>query len=162
MAFLSQNNNLQDELTEKVFSPQIMKRWKYWSLRKALKPRRRRTYQKLLTEWINTMHGFWNPQANFVQTKVEDFKLKVKTFRVDSKNVCLLSFWSTVLTYWFGWTYESLGFRDDRMVRSLFCQRKHYLIYGNARPFLLERVCNEIIELDNGKLYSTKETTLTI
>jgi ATP-binding cassette subfamily F protein uup len=26
MAFLSQNNNLQDELTEKVFSPQIMKR----------------------------------------------------------------------------------------------------------------------------------------
>jgi ATP-binding cassette subfamily F protein uup len=28
--------------------------------------------------------------------------------------------------------------------------------------FFLERVCNEIIELDNGKLYSTKETTLTI
>jgi ATP-binding cassette subfamily F protein uup len=25
--------------------------------------------------------------------------------------------------------------------------------------FFLERVCNEIIELDNGKLYSTKETT---
>jgi ATP-binding cassette subfamily F protein uup len=28
--------------------------------------------------------------------------------------------------------------------------------------FFLERVCNEIIELDNGKLYSTKETTLII
>jgi ATP-binding cassette subfamily F protein uup len=33
---------------------------------------------------------------------------------------------------------------------SLFCQRKHYVVYGDdARPFL-ERVCNEIIELDNG------------
>jgi ATP-binding cassette subfamily F protein uup len=28
--------------------------------------------------------------------------------------------------------------------------------------FFLERVCNEIIELDNGKLYPTKETTLII
>jgi ATP-binding cassette subfamily F protein uup len=37
----------------------------------------------------------------------------------------------------------------------LILQRKHYLIYGDARPFL-ERVCNEIIELDNGKLYSYK------
>jgi ATP-binding cassette subfamily F protein uup len=35
-------------------------------------------------------------------------------------------------------------------------QRKHYAIYGDPRPFLLRGVCNEIIELDNGKLYSYK------
>jgi ATP-binding cassette subfamily F protein uup len=33
---------------------------------------------------------------------------------------------------------------------------KYYVVYGDARPFLLERVCNEIIELDNGKLYQYK------
>lgn len=42
------------------------------------------------------------------------------------------------------------------MVRRLFCKRKHHVVYGNARPFLLERVCNEIIELDNGKIYQYK------
>jgi ATP-binding cassette subfamily F protein uup len=41
------------------------------------------------------------------------------------------------------------------MVR-IFCQRKHYAIYGDHDRFFLERVCNEIIELDNGKLYSYK------
>jgi ATP-binding cassette subfamily F protein uup len=35
-------------------------------------------------------------------------------------------------------------------------QRKHYAIYGDHDRFFLERVCNEIIELDNGKLYSYK------
>ena len=42
------------------------------------------------------------------------------------------------------------------MVRRLFCKRKYHLVYGNARPFFLERVCNEIIELDNGKIYQYK------
>jgi ATP-binding cassette subfamily F protein uup len=36
--------------------------------------------------------GILKPTSNFVQTKVEDFKLKVKTFSVDSKNVCLYHF----------------------------------------------------------------------
>jgi ATP-binding cassette subfamily F protein uup len=40
--------------------------------------------------------------------------------------------------------------------QELFCKRKHYVVYGDARPFFLERVCNEIIELDNGKLYQYK------
>jgi ATP-binding cassette subfamily F protein uup len=34
--------------------------------------------------------------------------------------------------------------------------KENIAIYGDPRPFLLERVCNEIIELDNGKLYSYK------
>jgi ATP-binding cassette subfamily F protein uup len=42
------------------------------------------------------------------------------------------------------------------MVRNLLCKRKHYAIYGDHDRFFLERVCNEIIELDNGKLYSYK------
>jgi hypothetical protein len=93
---------------------------------------------------------------------LEDFKLKVKPFGWTAKTFVSAIFDQPSWLIDFGWTYESLGFRDDRMVRSLFCQRKHYLIYGNARPFLLERVCNEIIELDNGNYIPTKETTLTI
>jgi ATP-binding cassette subfamily F protein uup len=38
----------------------------------------------------------------------------------------------------------------------LFLQRKHHLIYVTHDRFFLERVCNEIIELDNGKLYQYK------
>jgi ATP-binding cassette subfamily F protein uup len=34
--------------------------------------------------------------------------------------------------------------------------QKKTVVYGDARPFFLERVCNEIIELDNGKLYQYK------
>jgi ATP-binding cassette subfamily F protein uup len=35
-------------------------------------------------------------------------------------------------------------------------QKKTLPIYGDHDRFFLERVCNEIIELDNGKLYSYK------
>lgn len=42
------------------------------------------------------------------------------------------------------------------MAGKLFRQRKYYAVYGDARPFLLERACNEIIELDNGKIYQYK------
>jgi ATP-binding cassette subfamily F protein uup len=39
------------------------------------------------------------------------------------------------------------------MAESYFAKK---IPYGDARPFFLERVCNEIIELDNGKLYQYK------
>jgi ATP-binding cassette subfamily F protein uup len=103
----------------------------------------------------NTMRISKLNTDNFVQTEVGRFQTEGKT-SVDSK------------TFVSGHHFDQppdllildeptnhLDLENDRMARSLFCQRKHYLIYGDTRPFLLERVCNEIIELD-GKLYSYK------
>jgi hypothetical protein len=85
---------------------------------------------------------------------LEDFKQSKKTFQVDKK--AFVSCYHFDQSSWFNswWTYESLGFRDDWMAESYF-QRKHYLLWWRTTVFL-ERVCNEIIELDNGKLYQYK------
>jgi ATP-binding cassette subfamily F protein uup len=45
------------------------------------------------------------------------------------------------------------------MVRKLFSKENITLFMVTHDRFFLERVCNEIIELDNGKYTNTKETT---
>ena len=42
------------------------------------------------------------------------------------------------------------------MAGTFFYQRKNYPNYGNPRSLFLERVCNEILELDEGVLYNYK------
>jgi ATP-binding cassette subfamily F protein uup len=90
MAFLSQNNNLQDELTieESIFASdnetlKVIEAYeKHWNTEDE------ETYQKLLTEWT---HNAWDFETQYRQIlfklKLEDFHLKVKTFQVDSKSV---------------------------------------------------------------------------
>jgi ATP-binding cassette subfamily F protein uup len=60
MAFLSQNNNLQDELTieESIFASDNETLKVIEAYEKALEhPEDEETYQKLLTEWTDTMLG---------------------------------------------------------------------------------------------------------
>jgi ATP-binding cassette subfamily F protein uup len=58
---------------------------------KALEnPEDEEAYQKLLTEWINTMLGILKHNTSkLFKLKLEDFKLKVKTY-LEDKSVCLL------------------------------------------------------------------------
>jgi hypothetical protein len=48
-------------------------------------PEDEETYQKLLTEWTDTMLGISRLNTDLFKLKLEDFHLKVKTFQVDSK-----------------------------------------------------------------------------
>jgi ATP-binding cassette subfamily F protein uup len=79
MAFLSQNNNLQDELTieESIFASdnetlKVIEAYeKHWNTEDE------ETYQKLLTEWTDTCLGFRDSiQTNSVQTEVRRFSLE--------------------------------------------------------------------------------------
>jgi ATP-binding cassette subfamily F protein uup len=127
-------------------------------------PRRRRNLSKAFDGMDR--HNAWDFETQYRQIlfklKLEDFHLKVKNFQVDSKSVCRRHHFNQ--PPWLidsGWTYESPRFRNDWMVRNLLCKKNITLFMVTHDRFFLERVCNEIIE-DNGKLYSTKETTLII
>jgi ATP-binding cassette subfamily F protein uup len=92
MAFLSQNNNLQDELTieESIFASdnetlKVIEAYeKHWNTQKT----------KKLIKKVDGMdrHNAWDFETQYRQIlfklKLEDFHLKVKTFQVDSKSVC--------------------------------------------------------------------------
>jgi ATP-binding cassette subfamily F protein uup len=96
MAFLSQNNNLQDELTieESIFASdnetlKVIEAYeKHWNTQKT----------KKLKKAFDGMdrHNAWDFETQYRQIlfklKLEDFHLKVKTFQVDSKSVCRSSF----------------------------------------------------------------------
>jgi ATP-binding cassette subfamily F protein uup len=104
------------------------------------------------------MLGFRNSiQTNFVQTEVEDFKLKVKPFRWTAKRLSLAIILINrpdllILD-------EPTNHLDLEMIEWLeayFAKENITLFMVTHDRFFLERVCNEIIELDNGKLYSYK------
>ncbi len=47
------------------------------------------------------------------------------------------------------------GYRNDRVAGKIPCPVKSYPFNGNARPvFFLDRVCNRILEIDNGQLFT--------
>lgn len=163
MAFLSQNNNLQDELTieESIFASdndvlKVIERYE-----KALEnPEDEEKYQLAFDEMDR--HNAWDFETQFKQIlsklKLDDLKLKVKSLSGgQKKRLCLAIILINrpdllILD-------EPTNHLDLEMIEwleSYFAKENITLFMVTHDRFFLERVCNEIIELDNGKLYSYK------
>ncbi len=163
MAFLSQNNNLQDELTieESIFASdnetlKVIERYE-----KALEnPEDEEVYQRAFDDMDR--HNAWDFETQFKQIlyklKLEDLKLKVKSLSGGQKKrlslaIILINKPDLLILD------EPTNHLDLEMIEWLedyFAKENITLFMVTHDRFFLERVCNEIIELDNGKLYQYK------
>jgi ATP-binding cassette subfamily F protein uup len=160
MAFLSQNNNLQDELTieENIFASdnEILKVIERYE--KALEnPNDEEAYQKAFDDMDR--HNAWDFETQFKQIlfklKLEDLKMKVKNMSGGQKKrlslaIILISKPDLLILD------EPTNHLDLEMIEWLedyFAKENITLFMVTHDRFFLERVCNEIIELDNGKIY---------
>ena len=163
MAFLSQVPQLQDELTveESIFASDneilhVIERYE-----KALEnPDDSETYQ-LAFDDMDRLNA-WDFETQFKQIlfklKLEDFKLKVKNMSGGQKKrlslaIILINRPDLLILD------EPTNHLDLEMIEwleSYFAKENITLFMVTHDRFFLERVCNEIIELDNGKLYSYK------
>ena len=163
MAFLSQNNNLQDELTieESIFASdnEILKVIEQYE--KALEnPEDEEIYQRAFDDMDR--HNGWDFETQYKQIlskhKLEDLKLKVKSLSGGQKKrlalaIILISRPDLLILD------EPTNHLDLEMIEwleSYFAKENITLFMVTHDRFFLERVCNEIIELDNGKLYQYK------
>lgn len=163
MAFLAQEPNLDPQLTieESIFASdnEILKVIEQYE--KALEnPAEEEAYQKAFEKM--DLHNAWDFETQYKQIlfklKLEDLKLKVKNLSGGQKKrlalaIILINKPDLLILD------EPTNHLDLEMIEWLenyFAKENMTLFMVTHDRFFLERVCNEIIELENGKLYQYK------
>ena len=163
MEFLSQDPNLQDELTieESIFASdnEILKVIERYE--KALENMDdQEAYQNAFDQM--DQYNAWDFETQYKQIlyklKLEDLKLKVKNMSGGQRKrlaLAIILFNKPDLLI----LDEPTNHLDLEMIEWLedyFAKENITLFMVTHDRFFLERVCNEIIELDNGKIYQYK------
>jgi len=163
MAFLSQEPNLDPELTieESIFASDSEILHVIEAYEKALEnPDDEVAYQKAFEGM--EQHNAWDFETQYKQIlsklKMEDLKLKVNSMSGGQKKrlalaIILINKPDLLILD------EPTNHLDLEMIEWLenyFAKENITLFMVTHDRFFLERVCNEIIELDNGKLYQYK------
>ncbi len=163
LAFLSQEPKLDPELTieESIFASDNVILKVIEQYEKALEnPEDEENYQKAFDKM--DLHNAWDFETQYKQIlfklKLEDLKLKVKSLSGGQKKRLALAIILTskpdllILD-------EPTNHLDLEMIEWLenyFAKESITLFMVTHDRYFLERVCNEIIELENGKLYQYK------
>lgn len=163
IAYLAQDNNLDEKLTieETIFSTENKILPIIQQYEKALQnPNDADAYQKAFE--LMEQHNAWDFETQYKQIlsklKLNDLHLKVQMLSGGQKKrlalaICLLNKPDLLILD------EPTNHLDLEMIEWLeayFAKEKITLFMVTHDRYFLERVCNEIIELDNGKLYKYK------